>query len=296
MKLKKLALLAVAAALTLSYGSDAQAQPGRQGGGPGGFGGGFSGGFGGGFGGGAGDLLGLLGRDEVRQELQMADDQIDGLQKVRERLPRPERPDFDFRNASEQQRAEFAARMRAQAAERAEAVNEQLDELLLPEQLKRLKQIALQQQGVQALLTPEVASELGLSEQVSESLKSTAETHQQKVREAIQAAMGDRGGQRGPGRGEGAGRGGEMRERMETLRTEGDAALLALLTDEQKAKFEELKGQPFELAARGFGRGEGGPRGEAGQRGERGPRGEAGQRGERGPRGEGGQRGPRGNR
>jgi hypothetical protein len=47
------------------------------------------------------------------------------------------------------------------------------------------------------------------------------------------------------------------------MRKELDAKLLAQLSDEQKAKFEEMKGEPFELAPMTFG----GRGGLGGQRG-----------------------------
>jgi len=271
---------------------------GRFGGGPGGPGG--PGGFGGpggpggmmgmGARGGAGNLIGLLGREEVRNEIEMMPDQVAGLRKLAERQ-RPERPDFDFRNASDEDRAAFAAKMQAQQAERAADVKAALEELLLPNQFERLEQIAIQAQGAAALMTPEVAEKLGLSKEVTAAMTKDMEASVEKGREMMQAAMRDRDRDR-----EAAG---GVREKIAEMRKELETKLVAHLSDEQKSKFEEMKGKPFELAPMTFGgRGPGGEgRGPGGEGRERG--GEGRERGgegrERGGEGRerGGQRQPR---
>ena len=49
-----------------------------------------------------------------------------------------------------------------------------------------------------------------------------------------------------------------MREEMTKARDQMNAAVLALLSDDQKARFEEMQGAAFDLPApRGFGRGGG---------------------------------------
>jgi hypothetical protein len=64
---------------------------------------------------------------------------------------------------------------------------------------------------------------------------------------------------------------------MQELRTESDKKLLAVLTSEQQAKLEELKGAPVEIdmsqfRGRGFGGGRGGRDGGEGRGGRRGNR------------------------
>jgi len=234
---------------------------GRFGGGPGGPGG--PGGMmmmGMGGRGGAGNLIGLLAREEVRNEIEMMPDQVAGLRKLAERQ-RPERPDFDFRNASDEERAEFAAKMQAQQAERAADAKASLEELLLPKQFERLEQIALQAQGAAALMTPEVAEKLGLSKEVTAAMTKDMEASVEKGREMMQAAMRDRDREAAGG----------IREKISEMRKELETKLVAHLSDEQKSKFEELKGEPFELAPMTFGdRGPGGPGGFGGPGRERG--------------------------
>ncbi len=290
MRLKNLVAPAMAAAVVLastlpSVSAQEQEQRGRRGGeagqrGEGGRPGGFGGGFGGpggmmGRGGFGGDMLlvGLLAQPAVREELKLDEAQLAGLEKLAERQ-RPTRPDIDFRTASDAEREKAAVQMREQAAKRAAEAKEQLEELLLPEQLERLEQIALQVQGPAALLSPDVAKELELSAETTAALQKDVEASTEKTREMMTAAMQDRNFE-------------GIREKAEQMRTELEQKLLAHLTSEQKAKFEEMKGAKFDMpAATGpFGRGGFG----GGQRGQGGP-------GAGGPEGRGGGRGRGGDR
>ena len=262
MKLKNLFAHTIAAAVVLSSSvMMASAQGPQRGGRPGGAGG--PGGPGGmmmmgmGARGGAANLVGLLSRAEVQAEIEMMPDQVAGLRKMAERT-RPERLDFDFRSATDEARSAYMAKIQAQQAERAAAEKDQLEELLMPKQFERLEQIALQAQGAMALLTPEVAGKLSISKEVTETMTKDVTASQEKGRELFQTlTRGDRDRDAA----------GSMREKMEEMRKELETNLVGHLSDEQKTKFEEMKGKPFELAPMTFG-GRGGPGG-AGPGGER---------------------------
>jgi hypothetical protein len=69
----------------------------------------------------------------------------------------------------------------------------------------------------------------------------------------------------------------EMREKFQEIQQEGDKKLLAVLTSDQQAKLEQLKGEPVEIdrsqfRGRGFGGGRGGRGGDDGDGGRRGGR------------------------
>jgi hypothetical protein len=304
MRLTKLIAPALAAAVVLTNNlpeisaqqQDQQGQQGQQeprgrrgGGGPGGFGGG-PGGFGGpgafggamfGRGGVGGDvvLISLLRIEAVREELELDPDQLEGLRKLNERLRPTTRPDFDFRAATPEQRAAFTERMGKEAAERASEAKAHVEELLLPDQMDRLEQIAIQVQGTRALLNPEVAKELGLNPETTAKMSKEIEANAEQIREMAREAMQERNFD-------------GIREKTDAMQKELDEKLLASLTTEQKAKFEEMKGDPFEMPQMvGFGRGGAGGFGGAG-----GPRAEGGPpRAEGGPpRAEGGRFGGRG--
>ena len=222
-------------------------------------------------------MVGLPNREEVQKELKLQADQIEALAKLNEKM-RPERPNFDFRTASEEERTKFMTKMQEEMTARTKEAKEALEELLLPDQFERLEQIAIQAAGVPALASPAMAEKLGLSKEASDKMTKTIEGSAEKGREMMNAAMRD---QNFDG----------VREKMEQMRKELEEQLLTQLSAEQKAKYEELKGKPFELAQMrgpggfgGFGGGFGG-RGQGGQGGPGGPGGRP-QRGDRPQRGE----------
>jgi len=277
LKLKDLFAPAIAVAVVLSssvmMASAQEERPrggrpegGRFGGGPGGAPGGPGGMMMMGMGprGGAGALLSLLSREEVRTEIELMPDQVEGLRKMGERT-RQERPDFDFRSATDEERSAFMAKLQAQQAERAADAKAQLEELLLPKQFERLEQIALQTQGAMALMNPEVAEKLGIGKEVTEAMTKDVTASIEESREMFQSIT--REGNREAGA--------SMREKIEEMRKALETKLVAHLSDEQKKTFDEMKGEPFELAPMAFG----GPRGPGGERGA-GPGGER-----RGPEG-----------
>jgi hypothetical protein len=273
MQIRKFAMFGVVALLAaLLLVPSASAQPGGRGG-PGGFGG-----FGGGPGGpGGGGLLGLLRVEAVQKEIEAIPDQLEAVQKLEEELraDRPtERP--DWRNMSEEDRDKAIAEMRERTTKQAATAKSKLAEILLPPQMARLEQIALQQRGIQALSDEEVAAKLGISAAQKEKIASVAEENRTGMRERMQAIM--QGGNRET-----------MREEFAKVRKEMEDKVLAVLTSAQKAKFEEMKGEAFEMPAQAFGGRGGQPGGQPGAPG-------AGRRGggEGAPGGQrGGQRGAR---
>jgi len=231
--------------LALCVGTVALAQPGR-----GGFG--MRGGFG-------NNLLYLAMNEAVQKEIEVVDDQKAEINKISEEIrsqrPQGERP--NFREMSEEEREKYIAQMRERGAKEAKIANAKLEEALLPHQMKRLKEIALQQRGTSALTDPEVAKEL----KITDAQKKKLDDVNQKNRETMGARMRElfQGGNR-----EG------IREKMQEMRKEAEEKVLAVLTGDQKKKFEEMKGEAFEMpqrtrtrggGRRGGGQGEGGGRG-----------------------------------
>ena len=245
---------------------------GRRGGGPGGPGGGQGGrgGFGqrgggpGGFGGGD-PTFGLLRNDAVKEEIELMPDQEEAIGKLMEQ-GRGERPDFDFRNASEEERREFFEKMQADREERSKKMKMQLEEVLLPDQMERLEQIVVQVRGVAAFRDEEIASKLGITDAQKKELEEVG----QKVREEMQAKGQElRDSLRDGGNRE------EAFAKMRELFAEGQELAMekaiAVLNSSQRAKYDDMKGKKFEMPEGqfGFGRG-GGPGGGRGGFGGRG--------------------------
>ena len=212
--------------------------------------------------------MSLLRVDAVKTELEVSPDQEEALVKIEE-MNRPERPDVDFRNMSEEERSEFFEKMRTQAEERTAKMKEQLEEVLFPEQIERLEQIAIQVQGVGALRNKDVAAKLNITEAQREEMQEV--TSQDRMREKMREifASGDRE---------------NMREKFEEIRKNMEGEVLAVLNSDQKKKFEELKGEPFDMPEGAMGRGGFGGFGGGGGRGGPGGGGRGGRGGDGGGR------------
>jgi len=217
------------------------AQPG-QGRGPG-FGGRQSGG---------GFLARLLQIDAVQKEIKLTDSQLQeaeqAMQALRQAEPQgaPEdRP--NFADMSDEQRAQAMARMRERNQQRLKATKEALAKVLSAEQMSRLNQIFLQQQGARVLMEPDVAAALQLTPEQQTKIAGVLNDFTRAARP---------GGGDGQGQADRAG----LRERMRERRNQLEKDAMAILTDAQQAKLKDLQGTPFELPegtffGRGGGRG-----------------------------------------
>ncbi|EAQ78877.1 hypothetical protein [Blastopirellula marina] len=241
MKLRFAGLSLMVAALVVTFSSISLAQ------GPGG-----RGGFGGGPGGG-GDEFGLLNSPQVREELEIPDAQYEEIREIQNSVREKMREVFqgmgNFRDMSEEERTEFRESMQAKMAEVQAEVKTEMEQVLLPHQVSRLKQIALQQQvarsggpgggsgAANALTNERVVEALGLTEEQIAELREKREEVAQELREKLAAAQ-----------------------------KEAEEKLLSVLTPEQQAKWKELLGEPYELQ---FG-GRGGPNNRGNQNNRRG--------------------------
>ena len=267
----------------------AQGQPGQGGGRQRGGFGGFGGGPGGPRGGGV-DRATLLGVDEVKEELKVDEAQSAVLAAALEAYQnerRESQPDFSkVREMSEEERGEFFAKMQKDREALSSKTDLVLNTLLMPEQVTRLDQIVFQMKaraGLTAMLkSDEMRKTLSVtSEQVVklEEVEKSAEEAQNKMREEMRAAFQPGGGGERPDFT-------AMQKKMETLRAEGDAKVMAVLTDAQKSQISELTGKEFSIDMRslmrggrgGFGGGRGGFGGGRGPGGAPGPGGPGGNR------------------
>lgn len=249
-------LFALISSPTIGQDSDR----GDRGGRPGGFGrGGFRGGMmGAGMMGGMvrSDmmLLGFLRIEEVQKEIDLLSDQKEALEKLGEKLREGSRPEagFDFREATEEQRNEFIEKMRAWGEEQSKMVTENLEEILFPEQLERLRQIGLQQQSAQAFFDPTFVEKIGLKEEQQEKIREKQQEMFSQIGELMRS--GDRE---------------SMRSKLEGVRSQLLEEAKSVLTPEQKKQYEEMLGKPFEMPANAMRGGLGRPPGGRGPRGDR---------------------------
>jgi Spy/CpxP family protein refolding chaperone len=179
---------------------------------PGGFGFG-----GGGFGGG---LVDLLRREDVREELEIVDDQVQDLQAIADSLRDRGRELFGgLRDLSEEERRE---KFRSAIDQITKETEEKISEVLLPHQMKRAKQLAFQMRlrggTARALTSGDLTEQLGVTDQQREALE--------KKSQEVEA---------------------ELRQKTEQLRKEAQDKLFSVLNAEQRKKLEELVGEPFEF-------------------------------------------------
>ncbi len=196
----------------------------------------------------------LLRIEKVQKEIELTDEQKAEVEKITTENREKMRELFTQGQGGDRQaNIEKMRHLQAEAQKNIEAA-------LLPHQVARLKEIRLQIAGVQALSDPEVQKELGLSEEQVQKLRDAA-------REVMQGMRPQDGqGPRDPG---------AIRQRFEEMRQKLEEAALKVLTDDQKAKWEKMKGEKFEISPEDlFPRREGGPAAPGGDRG-------AGRRGNR---------------
>src|SRR5262249_20915900 len=115
-------------------------------------------------------------------------------------------------------------------------------EALTPKQATRLRQIELQQRGIQAMTDKSVVAELKLSDDQQTAIKTIVSDNAKEMREAFQGGAG----------GDFKGR----QEKIATMRKEALEKVQDVLSSEQKKSWTAMVGEPFKLET-GFGAGGG---------------------------------------
>jgi Spy/CpxP family protein refolding chaperone len=236
-----LATLTLTVVATLAVSAVAQPPGGRGGRGFGGPGGPFGGG-----------IIGLMQSDEVRQEIELSEDQEAELRTLRETVQdeiRNEMGDMfrGMRDLSDEERQARFDEIRTRFDEINKDVEGRLGKVLLPHQFDRVKQIDLQSRiqrgGASALSEGELAETLGLTEGQREQLREKSEEVER-----------------------------DLNAKIQQLRLDARNQLLEVLTTEQRAKLEGMMGEAFAVPEPQFGPGRGGRLGGDGGRRGRGDR------------------------
>jgi Spy/CpxP family protein refolding chaperone len=185
--------------------------------------------------------------EPVQTALKVTDEQKDKIKTI----------NADLRDGMDKSRDEGGGREKMQ--ELTEDAGKKLNEVLDEGQQKRLMGILVQVAGPAAIADPAIAKELNVTDDQKKKLAEVRETVGKEMRELFQNA--GEGGREG------------MREKMDKLREDSNKKLMAVLTADQQAELEKMKGEKVEIDLSQL-RGRGGDR----QRGERGER-----RGDRNP-------------
>ena len=170
--------------------------------------------------GGGADTFSMLSDPSVRKELELVDEQMDRIrevnkdfgQKIRDSLGDLSKDGFDPAHAD---------RLKETIGEIQRQKQEEIDKLLLPHQLDRLKQVALQMQmksrgTAGALSSDKVAEALGLTDEQIDKLKARSKELKKEIAE-------------------------------KTKKLKGDAKneLIGMLSSEQQQKLKEMMGDEF---------------------------------------------------
>jgi hypothetical protein len=174
-----------------------------------------------GFGGG----LGFLAQNpSVQKEIKVTDEQKDKLKDAMTKVREDHKDDFaKFRDLSQEEKQKL---MKTFSDESDKALGKVLDD----KQMKRLRQIGLQQQGAAAFGNPEVQKKLKLADDQKEKIKAINEEAGAKQRELFQGGFNE-----------------ETRTKMMELRKETMEKVNGVLKDDQKKAWKEMTGEPFEV-------------------------------------------------
>ncbi|HEX6985435.1 MAG TPA: hypothetical protein VF170_08660, partial [Planctomycetaceae bacterium] len=151
----------------------------------------------------------------------------------------------ELQDLSEEEREKRLAEIRARAEEIAKDADAKVAEILDEKQMQRLSQLGLQREGAAALARPDVAEKLGLTQEQRDKIAKI----QEEIRPRFVNFRDMTDEQRR-----------EFFAQLQERREKAEADTLAVLTEEQKEKWIDLKGKEFAFPERGFGPGGGGER------------------------------------
>jgi Spy/CpxP family protein refolding chaperone len=183
-------------------------------------------------GGGGRGNFNLLSNDKVQKELALTDKQKAEIKKLND----------DFRTSMGDLGDGDDRFTKMQALRK--TLEDKIAALLDAKQTTRMKEIQLQVQGPSGLANKETADALKLTDDQVEQIKKLVDGQQTDIRDTFQAA----------GQVDFA----EVQKEIERLRKEGNDKILAVLSADQKAAFEQMQGAKFDLPGGGFGGGFGG--------------------------------------
>jgi Spy/CpxP family protein refolding chaperone len=182
-----------------------------------------------------GNVLGLLRMEKVQKELKLSDEQKEKIGELAKEM-RPGRPADGDSLTPEERRAKMDE-LRKKAREK---VEKRLAEILKPEQLERMKQIHVQAMGAAALGNSDVVKALGITDDQRGKLKTLRDEAGEKGRELF-------GSMRDLSPEEQKAKMSENHKKMREIAGELMEKSLAVLTPEQREKFEKMKGKKFDM-------------------------------------------------
>lgn len=172
-------------------------------------------------------------RDKVQTELKLTDDQ---KQKLEDQLQETVQNAMEFFQKLEGLTpAERDKELQAYRQKAHEKLAGFLKELLKPEQLKRMRQLELQQEDVFAFGQPDVMAEIKLDDDQRQRFMKTVMELQRKLEPLIKEAQTQ-------------GNPEVVRPKAMALRKEYAARIESILTEPQRERWKKMLGEPFDLS------------------------------------------------
>ena len=180
----------------------------------------------------------LVNSKTVQADIKATDEQVTKLKDWAKDYQAKQFSSFkDFKDLSKEERAE---KMTA-ASEKAW---KEIGEILKPEQVKRLKQIDLQVSGIRAYSNKEVAEALKITDEQKEKIRDAGMAMGKEM-----ADLREEYGIKGFGGPKlDADKQKEYDKKLAAINKDLTTKVTGLLTDEQKAKWKELTGDPIDVA------------------------------------------------
>jgi hypothetical protein len=171
-------------------------------------------------------------RDKVQERLKVSDDQKKKLQEPLEGFLKEMTEVFQsLDGVKPEEREKKIGPYRQKAHEKLAAL---LKETLKEEQLKQLRQLVLQQEGLFALGHPEVTAELKVTDEQKRQFMSVVQELQTKIEPLFQEAQS-------------AGNPQELGPKVMKLHKQYAGKIEGILSDAQKKQWKGMLGEPFDL-------------------------------------------------
>jgi len=183
----------------------------------------------------------LVRNAKVQEELKLDDDQKAKIQEALQSINAQRQKLFTaLRGLQGDERQKKMAELQKKMQDETAEATKTIRAALKPEQAQRLDQILLQVRGLQALSDAAVAEKLQLTPEQRKQIQDAGAAGQQKRAQLVQDFRNGNVERT------------KYREKLDEIAKETETKTIDVLTDEQKAQFEKMKGAKFELPQRRF--------------------------------------------
>lgn len=174
----------------------------------------------------------LVFRDKVQEELKLSDEQKEKLLETFPEYAQETKKVFD--KIADLKPQEREKEMRSHRQKYHEQLTAFLKDTLKAEQLKRLQQLELQQQGPFALGRPEIRKELKITDKQMEKIIGVIQEMQKNIEPLMKEAQS-------------GGNPEEIRPKAMKVRKDHEARIEAILSEVQQKQWKEMRGKTFDL-------------------------------------------------